>query len=111
MDEKHRANPERDNLEMGTKNGRPAVIRSVRHSPSNQGVGPYRIPAGWGGDDGARLHSGFRVAPEKRTQRGRALRFARQKVTAPVSLLAILWLVLMGFLTLLSAIGGWSFTP
>jgi hypothetical protein len=100
MDEKHRANPERDNLEMGTKNGRPAVIRSVRHSPSNQGVGPYRIPAGWGGDDGTGFDSRFRATPPKRERR----------VTV-MSLLAILWLVLMGFLTLLSAIGGWSFTP
>jgi hypothetical protein len=100
MDEKHRANPERDNLEMGAKNGRPAVIRPVRHSPSNQGVGPYRIPAGWGGDDGARFDSGFRVTPPKRERR----------VTV-VSLLAILWLILMGFLTLLSTIGGWTFTP
>jgi hypothetical protein len=85
---------------MGTPHSGARVVRPLRNSASYAGIGPYRIPAGWGGDDGSRLNSGVRTAPPKR----------KRRVTV-MSALALLWVALMGLLTLLSLVGGWTISP
>jgi hypothetical protein len=102
MDERYNgAGPkQRINLEMGAADSGAALIRPVRNPASYAGFGPHRFPVGGRGDDGPRLDSGFRTTPPKRETRGMRLMV--------FSALTVTWLVVMGLLTLIAGLGGWS---
>jgi hypothetical protein len=112
MNERHngRGPQERIDLEMGAENSGPSFIHSVRRPARNERVGPYRIPAGWGGHDGVGQYPGVRTPKAKRQGRF-TIRLPGQKVTLPVSLLALAWVIFMAILTLVSTIEGWALTP
>jgi hypothetical protein len=102
MDERYNgAGPkQRIDLEMGAADRRASVIRPVRNPASYAGFGPHRFPVGGSSDDGAGLHPGFRVAPQKRKP-------GRVRVVV-FSALTVTWLIVMGLLTLIAGLGGWS---
>jgi hypothetical protein len=111
MNEHNGTEPDkRIRLEMGAENSGPSFIHSVRRPARNERVGPYRIPAGWGGHDGIGQYPGVRTKAQKRQGR-LTIRYSGQKVTLPVSLLALAWVIFMAILTLVSTIGGWTLTP
>jgi hypothetical protein len=101
---------DRINLEMGAESSGPSLVHSMRRPARNERVGPYRIPAGWGGNDGIGQYPGVRTKKAKRPGR-LTIRLSGQKVTLPVSLLALAWVIFMAILTLVSTIGGWTLTP
>jgi hypothetical protein len=111
MNEHNGTDPDkRIRLEVGSQSGGPSFIHSVRRPARNERVGPYRIPAGWGGHDGIGQYPGVRTKKAKRQGR-LTIRYSGQKVTLPVSLLALAWVIFMAILTLVSTIGGWTLTP
>jgi hypothetical protein len=102
MDERYNgAGPkQRINLEVATADSGATLIRPLRNPASYAGIGPYRLPASGGGDDGPGLNPGVRTAPQKREAGGMRLMV--------FSALTVTWLIVMGLLTLIAGLGGWS---
>jgi hypothetical protein len=102
MDERYNGTgpKQRINLEMGAADRGATLVRPLRNPASYAGFGPHRFPVGGGSNDGARFDPGFRASPPKRETRGMRLMV--------FSALTVTWLVVMGLLTLIAGLGGWS---